>query len=280
MESLKQKIDRAVNFIKEKNETSPQVGIILGSGLGAFVEKMENKTTIPYNQIPHFKKVSVEGHEGKLILGNISGVSTVALQGRFHLYEGHSMEDVVFPVRVLAKLGIKFLILTNAAGGVNQDFSPGDLIILTDHINLSGQNPLVGPNDESMGPRFPDMSRTYSENLIKILEETGKELKIKTKKGVYAGVLGPTYETPSEIKMIRTLGGDVVGMSTVPEAIVANQLGIKICGISCVTNMGAGIIEQTLKHEDIKHEALKVMDRFTNLLTGAILKFHKAAQWK
>jgi purine-nucleoside phosphorylase len=273
MENLKQKIEKAALHIQSIKNTHPKVGIILGSGLGAFVDKMENKTIIPYNEIPYFKKVTVPGHDGKLVLGKVKGVEVVALQGRFHVYEGHEMEDVVFPLRVMAKLGIDIVILTNAAGGVNLSFVPGDLVILTDQINLTGRNPLVGPNDDSTGPRFPDMSHAFNPELAQIIESTSKELKIKTQKGVYAGVLGPTYETPAEIKMMRILGADVVGMSTVPEVIIANHIGLKVCGISCVTNMGAGIIDQKLKHEDIKDEALKVMDNFTNLLNSTIEKF-------
>ena len=273
METQKQKIDKAVAFISGVKKTSPRVGVVLGSGLGAFVDKMENKTLIPYNDIPHFKKVTVPGHDGKMVLGTVKGVEVVALQGRFHMYEGHDMEDVVFPMRVMAKLGVDIVILTNAAGGVNLNYSPGDLVILTDQINLTGRNPLLGPNDDSNGPRFPDMSRAFNPELITHIEAASAELKIKTQKGVYAGVLGPTYETPAEIKMIRVLGGDVVGMSTVPEVIIANHIGLKVCGISCVTNMGAGIVDQTLKHEDIKDEALKVMDNFTDLLNSAIEKF-------
>ena len=273
METLKQRIDKAVLHIQSVKKTKPIIGVVLGSGLGAFVDKMENKVMIPYNEIPYFNKVTVPGHDGKLVLGTVQGVDVVALQGRFHVYEGHEMDDVVFPMRVMAGLGVKIVILTNAAGGVNLNYSPGDLVILTDHINLSGRNPLVGPNDDLIGPRFLDMSRAFNPELIKLLEACGNELKIKTQKGVYAGVLGPTYETPAEIKMIRILGGDVVGMSTIPEVIIANHIGLKVCGISCVTNMGAGIIDQTLRHEDIKDEALKVMDNFTNLLNSAIEKF-------
>lgn len=273
--TTKEKLEKAVAFIHTKKKVTPKVGVILGSGLGDFIEKMENKTVVSYNDIPHFKKVTVQGHGGNLILGTVKGVDVVALQGRFHFYEGHKLEDVVFPLRVLAALGINILVLTNAAGGINLNYVPGDLVILTDHINFTGQNPLIGPNDDLVGPRFPDMGQAYNKELVKILSETGSELKIKTQQGVYVGVLGPTYETPAEIKMFRILGADVVGMSTVPETIVANHIGLKVCGISCVTNMGAGIIDQKLKHEDIKDEALKVMDNFTNLLNHAIEKFNK-----
>ena len=270
---LKTKLAQAVSHIHSVKKTCPTVGIVLGSGLGDFVDRMENKTIIPFNDIPHFKKVTVKGHDGKLILGTVKGVEVAALQGRFHVYEGHDMEDVVFPIRVLAKLGIDIVVLTNAAGGINLNYSPGDLVILTDHLNLTGKNPLVGPNDDSIGPRFPDMSITYNPELVKILKDTSDELKIKTQTGVYVGVLGPTYETPAEIRMFRILGGDVVGMSTVPEVIIANHIGLKVCGISCVTNMGAGIVNKKLDHDDIKDEALKVMNNFTSLLNNSIEKF-------
>ncbi len=272
METLKEKINQTATFIKSKSSHTPRVGVVLGSGLGAFVDKIEQKIIIPYSEIPYFKKVTVKGHGGKLILGKINGVEVAVMQGRFHFYEGHGLDEVVFPVRVLKKLGIETLILTNAAGGVNLGYKPGELVVLTDHINLTGQNPLIGPNDEEFGPRFPDMTHTYDSELIKLLDKSAGELNISIQKGIYAGVLGPTYETPSEIKMIRILGGDVVGMSTVPEAIVANHLGLKICGVSCVTNMGAGITNQKLNHDDIKDEALKVMNNFTELLNLFISK--------
>lgn len=272
---MQDKLKQSSQFIQSLCITQPKIGIILGSGLGNFVDQVKDKTVIPYKDIPFFKKTTVEGHAGQLIFGTIKGVQIVILQGRIHAYEGHSMEEVVFPVRLLALLGISTLILTNAAGGVNLQYQPGDLVIIKDHINLMGKNPLIGPNQSEWGPRFPDMSHAYHPLLSGILEETAKELGHPLKRGVYAGVLGPSYETPAEIKMIRILGADMVGMSTVPETIAANHLGLKVCGVSCITNMGAGIIEQTLKHEDIKEEALKAMDLFTNLLTHSIEKFGK-----
>lgn len=272
MNSLKEKLEESAAFIKKQIQIKPKVGIILGSGLGPFVKEIEKPLTIAYNQIPHFQKVTVKGHEGKIIFGRVRGVDIVALQGRFHYYEGYDLSDVVYPVRLLKKLGIDILIVTNAAGGVNLSYKAGDLAIITDHLNLTGKNPLLGPNDDSIGPRFPDMTHAYNEKLITILEETGLELNIPLQKGVYAGVIGPTYETPAEIKMFRVLGGDMVGMSTVPEVIVAHHMGLKVCGISCITNMGAGIFNQELNHDDIKDEALKVMDSFTKLLTHSIAK--------
>lgn len=270
---MNEKLNKAAKYIQSINATKPTIGIVLGSGLGAFVDQVENKTIIAYNDIPFFKKTTVEGHAGQLIIGKTKGVDVVILQGRFHAYEGLEMEEVVFPIRLLKLLGITTLILTNAAGGVNLSYHPGDLVLITDHINLMGKNPLIGANDDQMGPRFPDMSHAYNQELNDIMRSVSKSLGRSLKEGVYAGVLGPTYETPAEIRMIRTLGGDMVGMSTVPESIAANHMGIKVCGISCVTNMGAGIIDQKLKHEDIKDEALKVMDHFTALLNGSIEKF-------
>lgn len=267
------KLNQAVHYIQSIKATSPQVGIVLGSGLGAFVEQIKDKTIIPYNDIPFFKKTTVEGHAGQLVLGKVNGVEIAILQGRFHAYEGLEMEEIVFPVRLLRVLGISSLILTNAAGGINLNYHPGDLVLITDHLNMMGKNPLIGANNNQMGPRFPDMSRAYNPELNEILKSVSKSLGHQLKEGVYAGVLGPTYETPAEIKMLRILGADMVGMSTVPEAIAANHMGLKVCGISCITNMGAGIVEQTLKHEDIKHEALKAMDHFSALLNNSIEKF-------
>lgn len=267
-----QKIGETAEFIKSRYSKNPQVGLVLGSGLGAFVEKLENPTIIAYDEIPHFHKTTVEGHAGRMILGNILGVEVVILQGRFHAYEGLPMEEVVFPVRVLATLGIESLILTNAAGGINLDFNAGALVNIRDHINLMGKNPLIGPNINELGPRFPDMTHAYNPQLREILSLAAKETNVKLYEGVYAGVLGPTYETPAEIHMLRTIGADMVGMSTVPESIAANHMGIKVCGISCVTNMAAGIENVELKHEDIKEQALKVMDSFSNLLVNAIGK--------
>ena len=268
-----EKLGKAAQYIQSIKSTKPKVGIVLGSGLGEFVEQIENKTIISYNDIPYFKKTTVEGHEGRLILGKIKGVEVAVLQGRLHAYEGLPMDEVVFPVRLLSILGISILVLTNAAGGVNLNYRPGDLVIIQDHINFMGRNPLVGPNNNQMGPRFPDMGHAYNPELNRILKEVSQNLGHTIHEGVYVGVLGPTYETPAEIKMIRTLGGDMVGMSTVPEAIAANHLGLKICGISCITNMGAGILNQTLRHEDIKDEALKVMSYFSALLSQSIEKF-------
>lgn len=269
------KLAKAAQYVQSQKMFKPRVGIVLGSGLGIFVDQIEDKTIIPYNDIPHFKKTTVEGHEGRLILGKVKGVEVAVLQGRLHAYEGLPMEEVVFPVRLLGILGIQILVLTNAAGGINANYRPGDLVLIKDHINLTGRNPLVGPNNNEWGPRFPDMTQAYHPELISIMKSVSQSLGQQIHEGVYAGVLGPTYETPAEIKMLRVLGGDMVGMSTVTECIAAHHFGIKVCGVSCITNMGAGMMDQQLKHEHIKEEAQKAMNHFTSLLNFSIEKFGK-----
>jgi len=267
-----QNIKEAADYICGIKNTKPKVGVILGSGLGAFIDSVENKTIIGYINIPHFHQTTVEGHEGRLILGEVAGVQVAVMQGRFHSYEGLTMDEVVFPTRVLAMLGIDYLILTNAAGGINLKYTQGDLVNITDHINLMGKNPLVGPNLSQLGPRFPDMTQAYNIELQEIFKAAAKEINYNMPEGVYVGVLGPTYETPAEIKMFRGIGGDMVGMSTVPETIAANHLGLRVGGISCITNMAAGIQHEKLKHEDIKNQALKVMERFSAILVKSIAK--------
>ena len=246
--------------------------------LGPFVEKVQNPLHIPYRDIPSFHQTTVEGHQGRLILGSINETPIAILQGRLHAYEGRHMSEVVFPVRVLATLGIETLILTNAAGGINRNFTPGDLVLIKDHINLTGQNPLVGPNSNELGPRFPDMTEAYHPHLQELLLQTAQKQNIPLKTGVYCALLGPTYETPAEVHMVSVLGGDMVGMSTVPEAIAANHLGVKVAGISCITNMAAGLAQEKLKHEDIKEKALMVMDSFSNLIALTIPKICRITQ--
>ena len=265
-----EKLKTAAEAIQKQISKTPKIGIILGSGLGAFVERIENKTIIPYDEIPFFGRTTVEGHEGRLISGELAGVPIVVMQGRYHCYEGLPMDEVVFPTRVLATLGIDALLLTNAAGGINLNYTPGDLICISDHINLMGKNPLVGPNMNEWGPRFPDMTHAYNLELQNILVQSAKKVGFEMKKGVYAGVLGPTYETPAEIKMLRTIGADMVGMSTVPESIAANHFGIQVCGVSCITNMAAGIENKKLDHSEVKEQAIKVMETFSNLLGETI----------
>lgn len=265
-----EKLQAASEKIQKLVPSTPKVGIVLGSGLGSFVERIENPVIIPYEEIPYFHKTTVEGHSGRLIMGKIQGVDVALLQGRLHAYEGLPMEDVVFPTRLLATLGIETLILTNAAGGINPNYKPGDLVIIKDHINLQGRNPLVGPNIAELGPRFPDMTYAYAPKIQEGLEAAGKELGINLQRGVYAAVLGPTYETPAEVRMLGILGADMVGMSTAPECIAANHLGLKVAGVSCITNMAAGMTSEKLNHSDVKEEALKVMKNFSDLLEKLI----------
>jgi purine-nucleoside phosphorylase len=264
------KILEASSFISSKITAKPKVGIVLGSGLGIYIDQIQNKTVIPYEDIPHFKRTSVEGHSGALIFGEVKGVNVVALQGRLHPYEGYAMEEIVLPVRVLASLGIEMLFLTNASGGINKDFHPGDLVIINDHINLSGRNPLVGPNIAELGPRFPDMGNAYDKDMRELLASVAKTHHVELKTGVYCSVLGPTYETPAEIRMLRIIGADLVGMSTVPEVIAANHLGLKVAGVACVTNYAAGIKEEKLSHADVKKVAEKAMVGFATVLTETI----------
>jgi purine-nucleoside phosphorylase len=264
------KILEASKYIQSKIPNKPKIGIVLGSGLGIYIDQMQNKIVIPYQDIPHFKRTSVEGHSGALIVGEVNGVTVAALQGRLHAYEGYAMEDIVLPVRTLAALGIEYIFLTNASGGINPDFHPGDLVTITDHINLSGRNPLVGPNIAELGPRFPDMSNAYDRDLRNILHNVAGNHKVEIKDGVYCSVLGPTYETPAEIRMLRILGADLVGMSTVPEVIAANHLGLKVAGVACVTNYAAGIKQEKLSHADVKKVAEKAMVGFAIILTETI----------
>lgn len=270
MNTIFKRLEESKNFIKSKYEKQPTIGVILGSGLGEFASLLENKVEISYEDIPGFKKTKVKGHKGQLVMGELAGKTIAVMQGRIHRYEGHSLDEVVFPVRVLKSLGITNLIITNAAGGINTSFRSGSLVLITDHLNLTGENCLVGENIEELGTRFPDMTYAWSPKLRKIAHESAQNISYDLKEGVYVGVLGPTYETPAEIRMYRNLGGDLVGMSTVQECIAANHMGLDILGISCVTNMAAGIENTKLNHDDIKHEAARVMKKFLELLKEVI----------
>ncbi len=273
-----QKILEASQYISSKITSKPKIGIVLGSGLGIYIDQIQNKIEIPYQDIPHFKRTTVEGHEGRLIVGEVHGVTVAALQGRFHAYEGHPMDEIVLPVRALAALGIEILFLTNASGGIHESFHPGDLVAIKDHINMSGRNPLVGPNIAELGPRFPDMTTAYDPDLIKLMKEVAAHHHVDLKSGVYCSVLGPTYETPAEIRMIRVLGGDMVGMSTVPEVIAANHLGLRVAGVACITNYAAGIKPEKLSHADVKKVAEKAMVGFATILTETIGELKKAGK--
>jgi len=266
------KYQEAVQYIQPKLKEKPTIGLVLGSGLGVLAEEIENPTVIPYQEIPGFTVSTVVGHKGQLVVGRLQGKQVVAMQGRFHYYEGHDLSDVVFPIRVMKLLGVEKLIVTNAAGGVNENYRPGDLMLIKDHINLTGRNPLIGPNDDSLGPRFPDMSEAYSRALREVARSVAAEQGIPLQEGVYVGLLGPSYETPAEIRMLRILGGDAVGMSTVPEVIVARHMQMQVLGISCISNMAAGILEQPLSHEEVMETTEKVKAKFLALVKGVLAK--------
>ncbi|MBS4209697.1 purine-nucleoside phosphorylase [Bacillus sp. FJAT-50079] len=264
------KIEQAAQFIQEKYSVSPEIGLILGSGLGILAEEIEEPIKIPYEQIPHFPVSTVEGHVGQLVIGRLQGKQVIAMQGRFHYYEGYHFSEVTFPVRVMKLLGVSRLIVTNAAGGVNETFNPGDLMIITDHINQMGGNPLIGPNEERFGARFPDMSEPYNKKLIQFAKETANRLGIAIQEGVYVGNPGPMYETPAEVKMIRHFGGDAVGMSTVPEVIVARHAGLDVLGISCISNLAAGMLDQPLTHEEVIETTEKVKADFLRFVKALV----------
>ncbi len=265
-------IKKAANYIKKRLNDSPEIGLILGSGLGVLAEDINNKQIIKYSDIPNFPVSTVEGHAGQLVIGNLKGKKVVTMQGRFHYYEGYSMEEIVLPVRVMKLLGIDKLIITNAAGGINLNYSPGEFMIISDHINFMAANPLRGQNLDEFGPRFPDMTEAYQKEYIELAEKIASQEGIITRKGVYIGVQGPSYETPAEINTFRKMGADAVGMSTVPEVIIANHMNIKVLGISCITNMAAGVLPEPLDHEDVMQIAEKVKPKFIKLVKGILSK--------
>lgn len=261
---------KAIEFIREKIDFTPEVGIILGSGLGNFADKIEDKFEISYSDIPGFTQSTVAGHDGKLIFGKVNGKNVVAMKGRLHYYEGLGIDKVVFPTKVLCDLKIKNLIVTNACGACNEDFNPGDIMIIRDHINFAGVNPLIGKNDDSIGPRFLDMSEVYSKELINISKNVFERLNMNYREGVYMYFTGPTYETASEVKMARILGADTVGMSTVPEVIIARHRGVKVLGLSCVTNMGTGILDEPLDHSEVIEVTTNIESKFNRLVEEII----------
>jgi len=265
-----QQIQEAKAYIEQQTDIRPEVGLILGSGLGVLADEIEDAVKLPYETIPHFPVSTVEGHAGQLVIGKLEGKNVVAMQGRFHYYEGYSQQEVVFPVYVMKFLGVTTLIATNAAGGMNPTFAPGDLMIITDHLNMTGDNPLIGPNISELGPRFPDMSRAYDPELVDLAEKVGERLDIRVQKGVYAGVSGPTYLTPAELIMLRNLGGSAVGMSTVPEVIAANHAGLRVLGISCITDIAIGEELEPLTHEQVVEVANRTRPRFIRLVKGII----------
>ncbi len=260
--------ERAAQFVLARTRLRPRIGVVLGSGLGAFAEGLAGAARIDYSRIPGFPVSTVESHAGQMVLGTTGGVPVAVLSGRLHFYEGYSMEEVTFPVRVLGRMGIRALVITNAAGGISPEYRQGALVLIRDHINFQGTNPLIGRNDERFGLRFPDMTHAYSDRLRLIAREEGARHGISLAEGVYAAVSGPSFETPSEIRALRTLGADLVGMSTVPEVIVARQMGIEVLGISCVTNLAAGILDQPITHEEVLETGWRVHTQFTALLRG------------
>lgn len=266
-----QRIKQAAQAIERAIGTA-EIAVILGSGLGDFGNELKNPREIAYADIPGFPHTTVKGHAGKLICGELMGRRVMMMSGRFHSYEGHPMEDVTLPIRVMARLGVKNLIVTNAAGGVNLSFSAGCLMLITDFINLSGKNPLVGPNLDAFGPRFPDMSNAFDRSLRTLALSCAEEMRIDLKQGVYCWMSGPCYETPAEIRMVRTLGADAVGMSTVPETIVAVHSGLRVLGVSCITNMAAGVLDQPINHEEVMETGRRVRGEFAALLTRIIEK--------
>jgi purine-nucleoside phosphorylase len=265
----------AANFLLSQTSLRPKVGLVLGSGLGGFADELADATRIPYTNIPFFPRSTAVGHAGQMVIGQADGVPVAAMQGRVHLYEGYPAKDVAFPMRVFDCMNIRAVILTNAAGGINLEYKQGALVVLTDHINLQGQNPLTGPNDERFGPRFPDMSQAYWKPYRELALQAAKKAGKILYQGVYAGLLGPSYETPAEIRYLRTIGADLVGMSTVLEVIAARHMGIRVLAISCVTNMAAGILDQVINHEEVLETGERVKGDFVALVRAVLPEMAK-----
>ena len=273
--SIYERAEHATRIIRARTTVEPRIAVVLGSGLGGFADDFEEPVAIPYDEIPGFVRSTAQGHAGKLVIGKIDGIPVLAMQGRLHYYEGYSLEEVTFPVRTFGLLGIKTLVLTNASGGINVQLSQGALMVISDHVNLMGVNPLRGPNDDRFGPRFPDMSAVYSPELQEVVVEEAKAIGIEVRRGIYGALSGPSYETPAEIHLLRNLGADAVGMSTVPEAIVARQMGLEVLGISCITNMAAGISDEPINHEEVMATGDRVRETFTELLRNVIGAINK-----
>lgn len=267
-------LEKWVRAVREVTDFTPEIGIVLGSGLGDFARLVDRKAEVSYDSLPGFPVSTVAGHAGKLIFGYVRSVPVVVMQGRVHYYEGYSMEQVVAPIRLMGLLGAKKLLLTNAAGGVNTSFTPGDLMLITDHISAFVPSPLRGENPQELGPRFPDMSRVYDKEMGRAVLEAGEKLGKSLQQGVYLQWQGPNYETPAEIRMFRTLGADAVGMSTVCEAIAARHMGLRVCAVSCITNMACGILPQPLSHEEVQQTANRVKDKFQALVLESLESFH------
>jgi purine-nucleoside phosphorylase len=268
--SLYERAEHAARVIRSRISVEPRIALVLGSGLGSFADDLEESVGIPYEDIPGFVRSTAQGHAGRLVVGKIDSVPVLAMQGRVHYYEGYSLEEVTFPVRTFGLLGVKTLVLTNAAGGINVQLSQGALMVISDHVNLMGVNPLRGPNDERFGPRFPDMSAVYSHELQELVVDEAKAIGAEVRRGIYGGLSGPSYETPAEIHLLRSLGADAVGMSTVPEAIVARHMGLEVLGISCITNMAAGISDAPINHEEVMATGDRVRETFADLVRRVI----------
>lgn len=268
--SLYERAEHAARVIRSRISVEPRIALVLGSGLGGFADDFEEAVGIPYEDIPGFVRSTAQGHAGRLVVGKIDSVPVLAMQGRVHYYEGYSLEEVTFPVRTFGLLGVKTLVLTNAAGGINVQLTQGALMVISDHVNLMGVNPLRGQNDERFGPRFPDMSAVYSPELQELVVDEAKAIGAEVRRGIYGGLSGPSYETPAEIHLLRSLGADAVGMSTVPEAIVARHMGLEVLGISCITNMAAGISDEPINHEEVMATGDRVRETFAELLRRVI----------
>ncbi|MET0622804.1 MAG: purine-nucleoside phosphorylase [Pyrinomonadaceae bacterium] len=271
-ETLYERAEHAARFLRARSDLDVRVALILGSGLGAFAGELEEAEAVPYSEIPGFARPTVEGHAGRLVIGRVGATAVAAMQGRFHFYEGYTLEEVTFPIRVLGLLGAKSLVVTNAAGGLNNSYEQGSLVLISDHLNLMGTNPLLGRNDERFGPRFPDMTEVYDREYQEVAIAESREMGLELRRGVYAALTGPSYETPAEIRMLRLLGADAVGMSTVPEAIVARQMGLRVLGFSCITNMAAGVLDKPINHEEVIETGERVRETFAGLLRRVIPK--------
>ena len=269
---LYERAEKAARLIRARTDADVSVAIVLGSGLGAFADELTDSTSIRYDEIPSFARATVEGHAGRLVIGKTNNVTVAAMQGRFHFYEGYSLEEVTFPIRVLKLLGVRTIILTNAAGSLNTEFTPGSLMVITDHVNLLGVNPLVGPNDVRFGPRFPDLTSVYARRLQDLVISEANAIGLDMRRGIYAALSGPSYETPAEIHMVRTLGADAVGMSTVPEAIVARHMNMEVIGISCITNLAAGVSNRPVDHSQVIATGERVRAEFTELLRRVVTR--------
>jgi purine-nucleoside phosphorylase len=267
---LYERAEHATRVIRARISVEPHIALVLGSGLGSFADDFEEAVGIPYEEIPGFVRSTAQGHAGRLVIGKIDSVPVLAMQGRVHYYEGYSLEEVTFPIRTFGLLGVKTVVLTNAAGGINVQLTQGALMVISDHLNLMGVNPLRGANDERLGPRFPDMSAVYSPELQEIVVDEARAIGVEVRRGIYGALSGPSYETPSEIHLLRNLGADAVGMSTVPEAIVARHMGLEVLGISCITNMAAGISDEPINHEEVMATGDRVRETFAELLRRVI----------